>query len=81
MDKVHITAAISRETHEKLKEIAKSRGMNLYDTVEKILVWAGEQNALSLYRAGVHLPIFPNEATQLYGRDFARDSGDDSAKK
>ncbi len=61
MDKINVTTTMNREKHQKLKQIAKDRRMNLHELAEEILNWGAEQDVLALYRLGVRVPVFPGE--------------------
>ena len=64
-DTINITTKIKEGKHKKLKELAKDRSLPLHQLVEELLNWGAEQDAISLYKLGVRVPLFPEDETSV----------------
>ena len=58
---IHVQIPIEESTHRKLSSLAKDRGISLGRLGLALLEWGAEQDAATLHRLGIRVPIYPGE--------------------
>ena len=58
---VGIFTYIDRETHKRVTAVAQDREISLRELTRQLLIWAGNSSTDELIKAGVRLPMYPDD--------------------
>lgn len=62
-DTINTCAPIPKVTHKQLRELCEKQGVTSNLFLKELIVWAVKQDAQTLVKHGIRLPLWPEDST------------------